>query len=213
MAGKIGEQKADNQEEWKLYYEKSVGQPPHFTLFKAIELLSSSDTKFAIDLGCGAGRASLALLEKGWRVLAIDKDKLPFDYFIHKLENTPARAHIEPLIAKFEELDLTLWPMADLINASYSLPFCTSEHFPDLWIKIEAHLKAGGVFAGQFFGYKHSWRFTKKGVTFHTEKKLMKLLKNFSLVYFEEEYKDSVDVKGDSVQWHVFHVVAQKIST
>ncbi|MGV8948237.1 MAG: class I SAM-dependent methyltransferase [Candidatus Paracaedibacter sp.] len=203
-------EKADNQEKWKLYYQKTVDKPPHFTLLKAIDMILWDGNKFAIDLGCGSGRSTLWLIENGWSVLAVDKDQVPFDFFTDKLKGNTARANVEVHIAMFEDLNLIAYPKADLIYAGYSIPFCTSQHFQALWGKIVGQLKSGGIFAGQFFSNKHSWLSTKREITFHTRNEATSLLDHFSIEYFEEEETDGWDVENIPVHWHVFHVVARK---
>jgi SAM-dependent methyltransferase len=113
---------------------------------------------------------------------------------------------LQTQVAKFEEVNL---PPADLIHASYSIPFCHPDHFPELWEKIANALKPGGRFAGQFFGVHDSWA-NEPDMTFHTEAQVRAMLQNFETEYFHEEDADGHAASGPK-HWHVFTVIARKI--
>lgn len=204
--------KTDKPGTWKPYYERTVGKPPHYTLQKAVSLTRTDANKFAIDLGCGSGRATLWLLEKGWHVLAIDKDEIPFEFFNDKMKKKQQEQILKIHISMFEDLNLIPYPRVDLIHAGLSLPFCNPKNFHDFWEKVVAQLKPGGIFVGQFFGKKHSWLLTKTGITFHTKEEVLSLLDSFSIKYFseEEEEEENRQDNQDPIHWHVFHIVARK---
>ncbi|MFH7029096.1 MAG: class I SAM-dependent methyltransferase [Heteroscytonema crispum UTEX LB 1556] len=87
---------------------------------------ATTESRFAIDLGCGEGRDTVELLRRGWRVLAIDGEVEA----INRLLNRPSinREFLETRVTRFENLILP--DAVDLINASFSLPFCPPEFFP-----------------------------------------------------------------------------------
>jgi SAM-dependent methyltransferase len=190
---------------WADYYRAVAGQPPRDTLTKALTCFGSHPEGLAIDLGCGSGTDTIELLRRGWRVLAIDRepDALPW------LQTTLAAEHhpqLETRIAAFEGLPL---PAAQLINASYSLPFCDPAHYPTLWQTITTALLPGGRFAGHFFGERDGWA-TNPKMTFHTADQVRQLFSGFIIEFWREEEEDGVTAVGASKHWHVFSVVAQK---
>ena len=54
------------------YYENTENALPHPMVKKFINM--NNNPKYAIDLGCGAGRDTIYLIKNGWKVLSIDKE-------------------------------------------------------------------------------------------------------------------------------------------
>lgn len=199
--------RVEKQQLWKEYYKKSLGRAPSSLLVKALDLLAPTGKRFAIDLGCGVGQDTLCLINKGWHVLAVDKDKVPFNFFYNKLKH---QSLIEIYISPFEEITFEDYPKAQLIHAAYSLPFCSSEHFHNFWKKIVEQIEPDGIFAGHFFGLQHSWLSKEGKMTFHSREEILSMFNGFRIEYVEEEIKDELDVMGNPVHWHVFHIIARK---
>jgi trans-aconitate methyltransferase len=192
---------------WKEYYQKIKGRPPRPLLLDALTYFtdeSPGTQRTAIDLGCGDRTETAVLLEQGWNVLAIDGEPASIQHLLAKVPEA-GQARLQTQVAKFENVSL---PSADLIHASYSLPFCTPEHFDAFWLKIMNSIKSGGRFAGQFFGVRDSWA-DSPGMTFHTEEQVRKMLENFEIEYFHEMDEDGSAVSGPK-HWHVFTVIARK---
>ena len=186
--------------DWTRYYD-AVGGEPRETLLDA--LARFDEPGFAVDLGCGTGRDTFELLRRGWRVLAIDAH----DEGIHRLRATAGDdPRLETRVEPFE--DATLAP-CDLVNASFSLPFCPPERFDELWARIGESLPAGGRFCGQLFGDRDGWS-GDPGITFHTRADVERLLAAYDSERLDEEEEDSTTAVGDAKHWHLFHVVARK---
>lgn len=192
---------------WKAYYERVNGRPPRETLLKAVELFDGESSKFAIDLGCGTGVDTHGLLYLGWRVLAIDKQTKAIEYV---KEGSPSEqlSNLETMVSSFEALPKL--PQADLINASYSLPFCHPDQFEQLWQNIVQALGQNGRFSGQLFGVNDEWA-TNPNLNFHTREAVLKRFSSFKLDYFEEEDKLGSTARGVEKHWHVFHIIARKL--
>ena len=158
---------------------------------------------FGVDLGCGQGRDTLAMLKRGWRVLAIDAEP-------EAIERLRARAGDEPRletrVASFAEAQ---WPEADLVNAGYALPFCPPAEFDGLWERLVASVRPGGRFSGQLFGDRDEWAGDDQ-LTFVSRDRALQLLEPFQLERFDEEDEDGKTALGDAKHWHVFHVVARR---
>src|SRR5262249_20330692 len=61
---------------WRRYFE-CAGDDPRPTLLDAVERFDRSGC--AVDLGCGTGRDTFELLDRGWTVLAIDGEQEAID--------------------------------------------------------------------------------------------------------------------------------------
>jgi len=189
---------------WDEYYRKIQGRQPRQLLLDVLAKYPADTSLTAIDLGCGDGTETALLLSRHWNVLAVDGESSAIERLMEKVPQG-ARASLRTQVAKFEEV--TLSP-ADLIHASYSIPFCHPNHFPALWNKITYALNPGGRFAGQFFGVHDSWA-NNKAMTFHTESQVHALLDGLEIEYFHEEDADGQAASGPK-HWHVFTVIAQK---
>ncbi|AKG24127.1 class I SAM-dependent methyltransferase [Calothrix sp. 336/3] len=213
-------QKNTLQRDWSAYYNAVADRPPRQTLLTAIELRSAEaaiakfqqennhfNHSFAVDLGCGDGRDTIEILNQGWQVLAIDAEPEA----IQRLTNRPQvnLAHLETQIVKFEDLNLP--QNIDLINASFSLPFCLPQSFPILWQKIVNSLRPGGRFCGQLFGEQDSWAIGNS-INYHTYSQIISLLEPFDIEFLEEEKHPGVTALGDEKYWHIFHIVVKKRS-
>ncbi len=194
--------------DWPAYFDVVLGKPARPTLLRAIELIGegADSDLFAVDLGCGEGRDTLALLRRGWRVLGIDRHPRAFELLLPRLEDG-LRERFESQLASFADVQL---PPANLVNASYSLPFCEPGRFARLWGEIVNSLRrrGGGVFAGQFFGERDDWAALEDRSHF-TEQEVRGMLDGFDVVQFEVEEQDKPDAFGNAKHWHIFHVVAR----
>ena len=195
--------------DWSGYFGAVLGKPARETLLKALQGFEAAGEaegpRFAIDLGCGEGRDTLELLGRGWRVLAIDESQEGLDLLTGRVP-ADARSRVETRRAPFRGLSL---PTADLVNASFCLPFCQPADFPALWGTIVAAIRPGGRFAGQFFGERDEWAAIPDR-THHTRAQVDRLFADFLLESLQEEDRDSKTATGEPKHWHVFHVVARK---
>ena len=186
--------------EWGRYYD-ATGDKPRDTLLAALGGFASPG--LAVDLGCGAGRDTLELLRWGWRVVAIDSEPEA----IRRLRaSTGDDERLETQVARYEEAEL---PSCDLLNASWSLPFCPPGVFGVVWERIVDALRPGGRFCGQLFGERDEWA-TEDDMTFHTREEAEALFGDFELERFDELEEDGKTALGTPKHWHVFNIVARK---
>lgn len=189
--------------DWKAYYNAVVNRPPRKTLLTALAAFPKPG--IAIDLGCGDGRDTIEILRQNWAVLAIDKEP---DAITRLLANPNINTlQLTTQIVSFEELQIS--QKVDLINASFSLPFCPPEAFPNLWNQIFNSLVAGGRFCGHLFGDKDSWCDSEL-ISCFTSLQVETLLKPYALELLEEEEHLGKTPLGEDRYWHIFHIVARK---
>jgi SAM-dependent methyltransferase len=196
--------------DWSAYYNAVQGRPPRDTLLTALanfdgEITDNNSAKFAVDLGCGEGRDTLEMLHRGWRVLAIDGEQEG----INRLLSNPEINHqdLQTGVMQFESLVLP--ESVDLINASFSLPFCQPVYFPRLWEIIMTSLRSGGRFCGQLFGDRDSWAIYPS-MSHHTRQQVEELLQAFVVEMLEEEEHPGKTALEEDKHWHLFQIVARK---
>jgi tellurite methyltransferase len=195
---------SDENLRWDDYYKKIQGRAPRQLLLDALEQYPAGEALHAIDLGCGDGTETTVLLSRGWHVLAVDGAETGIQRLLDKVPQD-AQVRLQTHVARFEDVTL---PPADLIHASYSIPFCHPHHFPALWGKITNSINPGGRFAGQFFGVRDSWA-NEPDMTFHTEEQVRAMLDGLEIEYFHEQDEDGEAASGPK-HWHVFTVIVRK---
>jgi tellurite methyltransferase len=160
----------------------------------------------AIDLGCGAGIDTAAMLERGWSVFATDAEQEAIDRLRRRVG--PDAPRLRTQRAAMEEVEL---PSANLVWASFSLFFCDPARFPDLWRKIEQALVPGGRFTGQLLGDRDSWT-ADRDITWFTRSDAEALFDGWTIERLDEEDEDGEACSGPK-HWHVFHVMARRPDT
>ncbi|CAM3030922.1 SAM-dependent methyltransferase [Legionella steigerwaltii] len=198
---------------WSNYYKITKQNTlPRKTLLKAIEIFNCRNkfncAQLAIDVGCGAGADSIELLKNNWSVLAIDSQAEAISTLISSCPQS-LQNRLKTKVASFESL--TSLPTSQLINASYSLPFLSSDNFYKFWKLILEALPPGGIFAGIFFGINDGWNCYKRSdMTFLSTNDLYNLFVPFKIELLEEEESDGADAMGFIKHWHRYFVVAEK---
>jgi len=196
----------DRGKHWADYYAATADRPPRSTLLDALGRFAPSATpRFAVDLGCGDGRDTIELLRRGWSVLAIDAEAAALSR-LQSRADLPGGAQLFCLCRRFED---AAWPTADLVNASFSLPLCPPDRFPELWRRILASLKPSGRFCGQLYGDRDEWA-GRSGMIHLGRAEAERLLQDLRVELFEEEETDSVTPRGKPKHWHIFHIVVQQ---
>jgi len=192
------------QPRWERYSARTLGRGPRPMLLAACDLFGSGKGRTAVDLGCGAGVDSLALLARGWSVTAIDKDQAGLDLLTARVPaGSAGQARI--VRAAFSEAVL---PRADLVHAGYSLPFSPAAQFAELWAGIRGALLPGGVFAGQLFGVRDSWADTAR-MSFHDPEQVAELLEGLEVLQLDETERDGAAVSGPK-HWHVYDILVRQ---
>lgn len=196
--------------DWPGYFSVVKGKPPRDTLVSALANFERTEgagyAGFAVDLGCGEGRDTRELLLRGWRVLAIDGHPEGLRLLSEQLP-PGLDGRLQTQLATYEQ---ATWPRGmDLINASYSLPFCPPEQFQALWDRIVSTLRRGGRFAGQLFGDQDDWA-SIPGRSHQSRAEVDRLLAPFDVEELREEAKEDSPDTPRPKRWHIFHIVARK---
>jgi len=210
--GALAEVNPKTTSTWDSYYQNTINaSSPWKTLRIANQLFQDEGRTggHAADLGAGTGRDTLFLLKEGWHVLAIDAEQQAIDILLNRAE-PELLEQLDVMAATFSSMILP--ENLDLINASYSLPFCHPSDFPSCWKNIVDHLSVGGRFSGQFFGEEDAWAISPD-MTFLSDEKFKELFKDrFVIEYLHIEKGQKPCGNGEMKFWHIYNVVARKVN-
>ena len=215
-----------DSEHWASYYAVTVERPAWRTVCLAIDKFRDEDetavrrteaetrgpvpapshARFAVDLGCGAGRDARELLRSGWRVLAVDREPAA---------RTALEAAVEPhlrpdLEIRIEDLATASIPRCDLVNASLSLPFLTPDDFHAVWGRIVAALRPGARFAAMVFG-DHDESASDPEMTCLPPDEIRAALSGFQIEHWSVEEDDRPTALGDPHHFHLVELVARRL--
>jgi SAM-dependent methyltransferase len=184
---------------WSDYYDANEGRAPRDQLLDVLARFDGPGN--AVDLGCGSGIDTLAMLDRGWTVLAIDAQSEAVDRLRARAGDRPELA---TAVSGMEDAEL---PSAGLVWASYSLFFCDPARFPEVWGRIRAAVRPGGRFAGELLGERDTWALTGEETAF-SRTDAEALFEDWTVERFDEEENDGEACSGPK-HWHLFHVIAQ----
>ncbi len=186
---------------WARYLELA-GSDPRETLLDALTRFPRPG--LAVDLGAGSGRDTAELLRRGWSVIAIDRERDAIER-LHRLVGGDS-VRLETRVARYED---SSWPVCDLVNASFALPFCPPAAFSALWERITDSIRPGGRFAGQLFGVRDEW--AGSGIVVKRRDEVEAMFERFELERVDEFEGEAQTVVGRQKRWHTFHVVARRL--
>ena len=196
--------------DWPAYYAVTVARPPWPTVLDAIRRFESEDgpsapARFAVDLGCGAGRDARALLRSGWRVVAIDRETEAVEAL---LAATPTmdRSLLETRVSDLASVDI---PACDLVNASLSLPFLAPDDYDRVWQRLIDAIGPGGRFAGMLFGDRDESA-ADPSMTCPSPERIRSFLDDFEIESWSEKEEDGRTALGEAHHFHLIEVVARR---
>jgi len=195
-------------EHWAEYNDRQRGRAARPLCAELIALAGDGAGRDAVDLGCGAGIETRALLRAGWRVHATDVAPGTRERVLAATgEADPARLTVE--VADLRTLrDL---PPADLIYAGYSLPYVGADHLYPVWRLIRARLRPGAWLGVNLFGERDSWAGGTDEV-FLDASAARALFDGLDVLRFTEVEEDGPAYSG-AKHWHTFDVLARMPTT
>lgn len=192
-----------------VYHERSLQEEVYPHLKAAVESLDPLLPKIAVDVGCGAGRDALFLVDRGFTVYAFDKSEIA----IAKL-NELGRAYLnEKLFLQICSFENFGYPRSSLISSCSSLFFCNPRSFAQAWKNISMALLPGGMFCGHFMGPEDSWAKLGRGdLTIHTWNDIEELFdSSYKIIDVYEHNSEGMTLVGRKKHWHTYSVVARKV--
>ena len=191
-------------DDWVAYYDGQGDREPRDLLLQALDSFDAEGrVGVAVDLGAGQGFETAELLRRGWEVLAIDAE----EEGIRRLRARVSDEQADRLRTRVTPMQDAALPPADLVHASFSLPFCPPASFPGLWDRIRSAIRPGGRFTGELFGDRDTWASTEPHMTFFDAAGARALFDGLDVESFVEEEEDDEEMPK---HWHVFHVIARQ---
>jgi tellurite methyltransferase len=195
---------------WTKYNHAGSVAPARPRLVNTLEKFCMSPTGHALDLGCGGGRDTRELLARGWQVDAVDSDPSAIDLTLRLEKEWPGKLKV--ISANFEVLTLKK-DSYDLVNASFSLPFCQPIRFGNFWKEIKNSLRPGGVISCELFGNNDSWRknsTSESKLTFLDKAEVEELASGLILEVLKETEEDGPSFSEPMKHWHIFTLIARR---
>lgn len=190
---------------WARYAEGTAGRDPMEFLDVALKVTDGEHgrDRMAIDLGCGAGNETRALLERGWRVHAVDGEPRAIEILTNRV---PAglEERLTTAISLFHEADL---PQSDLVFASLSLPFAGPLLRDSVAVAAKA-VRASGWFVGVFFGANDTWA-SEADVATADPGEIEAMLDGFERISIKESEFDGPSGVGPK-HWHWYVTTARR---
>ena len=194
------------ESDWAAYYKSTIGREPRPLFVKGMTALEAAGVEpgQAIEIGFGDGRETLALLDAGWHVLAIDPAPAAAEVLQSQVPaDVAGRLEIRSVPA--EDADL---PPFDLLYAGYALPFLGADAFDRCWNAVRDRLRPGGLLVVNFFGPRDSWA-GREGMRFVDLDAARRLVDHLEVLALDEEDQDGNSFLGPK-HWHVFDVIARR---
>ena len=194
------------ERDWAGYYRHTLGREPRPLFMKGMAAVVGAGIEpgQAVEIGFGDGTETLALLDAGWRVLAIDQAHQAAEVLRPRV---PAglEDRLEVRIASAATIEL---PRFDLIYAGYALSFLAPDELRRLWTEVRAMVRPGGLIVVNVFGVRDTWA-GDPFMSFLDRGAVERMLAGLEVIALDEEDADGSSFTGDK-HWHVFDVVARR---
>ncbi|WP_264030627.1 class I SAM-dependent methyltransferase [Cellulosimicrobium sp. SH8] len=192
---------------WPAYNAAQRGRPVRDLCRRVLDLAGPGDGRLALDLGCGAGVETAAMLDAGWRVVALDPAPGTGD-LVREVAGPGDRGRLTVHEAGAADVSTLVRPAAvQLVHASYALPHVPRLAFDDAWRQVRAALSPGGWLAVDLFGDRDSW-VGAQDETFLSRAEVDDLLAGLDVVVLDEVEEDGEAFSGPK-HWHTYAVVAR----
>ncbi len=139
---------------WTTYSRQPIADI-HPSLVKVVSQFEKEGIKdkTVLDLGCGKANSTLYLLEKGWRVIAVDYSQEALDNLKAVVERThPEWLENGQLTLVCENIETYQFPKnVSVVLANRILPYLNPLKIREIWNKIYGSLAKGWLLVGLFY--------------------------------------------------------------
>ncbi|MCA3883149.1 class I SAM-dependent methyltransferase [Vibrio vulnificus] len=194
----------ENTKNWRKYYEKALSRP-HHPRTEFVVKSNESSSKIAIDCGCGTGSDIAYLNEQGFDVFGFDVNADSISICRDRFGST------NNVYLSQESFETFNFQSAGIVIANSSLFFADPAELGSTMQKITSSVDNGGIFAGDFLGYKDSWANGFRVPTAPvTKKELLEIFTDFDILAFSERDEVGKTLIGMEKHWHTYSLVVQK---
>jgi len=187
---------------WASYNDAQAARSVRPLCAELLRLAGDGDGRVALDLGCGSGVETRALVAAGWHVTAVDSDAT----FRARLVDLLSDGSLTGVVGDLRSVAL---PPAALVHSSLTLPFVPPADFAAVWTRVRAALLPGGWLGVDLFGPRDEWH-GAAGLSFHDRAGLEALVEGLDDLRIEEREWDGPSHGGPDKHWHVVQVVARQ---
>lgn len=191
---------AVNEERWRRFIAATTGQPPWPELVRAAAIFGRAGD--ALDIGAGAGRDTIHLLSRGWRVTAVDSSPSALE----ALRRIPSK-RLTIVASTAQDFAPSTY---DLVNAQYSLPFIGAPHFDRSVRRLRDAVRPDGIICATFFGLRDEWNQPGNELVFSSRTDVESRFAGWHLIELDEVEEDGHTSDGSAKHWHVFHLTARR---
>lgn len=190
---------AGDEERWKSFIAATIGQPPWPELVRAAAMFETPGD--ALDVGAGAGRDTIHLLSRGWRVTAVDSSPSALEA-LRRITS----GGLTVVASTAQEFAPSTY---DLVNAQYSLPFVGPSHLDATVGRLRDAIRHGGIMCATFFGHRDEWNQPGNQLAFTSRVDVEGFFAGWDAIELDEAEEDGKTADGSAKHWHVFHVTAR----
>ena len=186
------------------FYEKTKDERPHKNVVWFVK--NQKNPGVAVDLGCGAGRDSILLLQNGWTVHSFDLNDNEHFFEERLTEDEKKRFTFHQV----SHQDAVI-PKCDLVIANFSMQYLTKQEFVSVLEKICNSLNKHGHFLAILWGDKDQWAQDAKGKAFLSKDELEKEIKDkFNIEFCEEWTKNNLTIGDGTTKFgHMISLIAE----
>ena len=189
-----------DEERWRRFIAATTGQPAWPELVRAASMFERPSD--ALDVGAGAGRDTIHLLSRGWRVTAVDSSPSALDA-LRRISSD----HLTVVASTAQEFVPATY---DLVNAQYSLPFLGPSLLDVTVSRLRDAIRPGGIMCAIFFGLHDEWNQPGNQLAFNSRSDVEGFFTGWDVIELEEAEEDGKTADGSAKHWHVFHVTARR---
>lgn len=191
------------QSTWDRYYQKMLNRPLRKLYLQGLEYWKGAPG-VASDLGCGIGNEVMDLLQRGWKVHAIDKESAGIKSLLARVGDDK---NLSTSIQAFESFQQ--FPKVDVLFSFHALSFYNKEHFERVLRQAIESVNAQGLFVGTLFGPQDDW-VQWDFVAGISEEKMKEAFHAFEILHFKEVKGRERSANGPEKNWHFYEIIARR---